>query len=74
MAHQTLSSMGKGDSKTCQQKREKVLASQGQEGRGLGREPRLINTGEENVSPHSALGPQLQITVQALGWGCRDRL
>ena len=38
------------------QKTEKVLASQSQEGWGPWREARLMNTGEKNFSPHSALG------------------
>lgn len=37
-----------------------MLASQGQGGRGPGREARQMSRGEKNVFPHSALGPQLQ--------------
>lgn len=37
-----------------------MLASQGQEGWGPGREARHTNTGEKNVFPHSAPGPPLQ--------------
>lgn len=47
---------GKVTTKHARQRREKVLASQGQEGWGPGREARLMNTGKKNVSPHSALG------------------
>lgn len=55
-----------------------MLAAQGQEGRGPGREAegrseRRKNTGEKNVFPHSALGPQLR-AVQASGQGCRGCL
>lgn len=57
------------------QKTEKVLASQSQERRGPWREARLMNTGEKNFSPHSALGlcskeqrrPQARLERRPLG-------
>ena len=63
--HQTLSSRGKGDSKTCQAGEREAACFQGQECWGHGREARMMNTRERRLS--SLTQPWLQRVVQASG-------